>query len=120
MARIRTIKPQFYGSASMARVSIEARYLATGLISMADDEGRFLASITAISGHVFPHDDLPAPKVKKWLSELERDGFVVLYEDAGLRYGWLPGFRTNQRISKPQKSVIPAPRSAPERQEAAS
>ena len=112
MARIRTIKPQFYGSASMARVSIEARYLATGLISMADDEGRFLASLTAIGGHVFPHDDLPASKLKRLLTELVNDGFVVLYQSGGLRYGWLPGFRTNQRISKPQPSAIPEPQAA--------
>ncbi len=109
MARIRTIKPQFYGSASIARVSIEARYLATGLISMADDEGRFLASITSISGHVFPHDDLPAAKVKRWLTELANDGYVVLYEDGGLRYGWLPSFGKNQRINKPQLSALPSP-----------
>ena len=109
MARIRTIKPQFYGSASMARVSIEARYLATGLISMADDDGRFLASITAISGHVFPHDDLAPAKVKKLLGELVDEGYVELYEAGGLRYGWLPRFAPNQRINKPQPSALPAP-----------
>jgi hypothetical protein len=61
MARIRTIKPSFWGSPTVAKLSRDARLLAVGLISMADDDGRFLCSTAAVNGYVFPNDDLPSP-----------------------------------------------------------
>jgi len=109
MARIRTIKPTFWGSGDVARLSIEARLLAIGLVSMADDDGRFLASLAAISGYIFPNDDLPPTKVKRWIGEVESVGFAVFYEVDGIRYGVLPNYRKHQRISHPQKSPLPAP-----------
>lgn len=109
MARIRTIKPAFWGSGDVCRLSLEARLLAIGLVSMADDEGRFLASPGAISGYVFPNDELPVAKVKRWLAEVAATGFAVFYEADGIRYGALPNYRKHQRISHPQKSPLPAP-----------
>lgn len=108
MPRIRTIKPSFWGSRKIAAVPLEARLLAVGLISFQDDKGRFLASITAIKGYVFPNDDaLPDAKVKRWLADLERSGFVTLYEVDGIRYGQVDV--TEQRINRPQPSNLPAP-----------
>jgi hypothetical protein len=110
MARIRTIKPQFWGSADVGRMTRDARLLAIGLISMADDDGRFLASPAAILGYVYPNDDgLTPARVKKWLQELEGIGFAVFYEIDGGRYGCLPNYRKHQRISHPQASPLPAP-----------
>src|SRR5574337_880037 len=74
MARIRTIKPTFWGSRPVATLSRDARLLAIGLISFADDDGRFLAAPAAINGYVFPNDDLPTTKVRKWLEECTRSG----------------------------------------------
>lgn len=108
MARIRTIKPSFWGSKKVSPESIEARLLAVGLISVQDDAGRFLASVNAIKGYVFPNDDsLPDAKVKRWLAELEKSGFVQLYTVDGIRYGQVDV--TEQRISHPQPSSIPPP-----------
>ena len=108
MARIRTIKPQFYGSASMARVSIEARYLATGLISMADDDGRFLAAPAAIGGYVFPNDELPPARIRKWLNECTASGLVHEYGDA-IRYGCFPSWHEHQVINRYTPSTLPEP-----------
>ena len=41
--RIRTIKPSFWGSPTIAPLSRDARLVAIGLMSYADDDGRFLA-----------------------------------------------------------------------------
>lgn len=109
MARIRTIKPQFWGDDSIAELSLEARYLAIGLVSMSDDDGRFMASPNAVSGYVFPHDEIPANKVRRLLSEVESVGFVQLYRVGKREYGCLPKFTDHQRISHPQKSPLPAP-----------
>jgi hypothetical protein len=109
MARIRTIKPSFWGDADVCRLSIEARLLMVGLISMADDQGRFLGSTNAISGYVFPNDDIPPTKVRKWLTELEHSKRVHFYSIDGIAYGCFLNWSKHQRISHPQPSPLPPP-----------
>jgi hypothetical protein len=109
MARIRTIKPTLWGDEKVARLSRDARLLFLGLISSADDQGRFLASPQVILGYVYPHDDIPPAKVKKWLEEIADVGLVELYQPNGLQYGALPHWKKHQRISHPQPSAIPPP-----------
>lgn len=109
MARIRTIKPSFWGDEAVNEVSRDARLLLVGLISMADDDGRFLASNSAISGYVFPHDDIPQTKLRKWLDEIEQTGIVRFYSVNRREYGTFPNYRKHQRISHPQESPLPAP-----------
>ena len=114
MARIRTVKPSFW--ASMGHFSRDARLLALGLISLADDDGRFIATPTAVLGYVFPLDENITPaQVRKWLRELEQPKpgdttpLVITYSHNGSRYGFFPKYRTHQRISHPQASPLPAP-----------
>jgi hypothetical protein len=109
MPRIRTIKPSFWADEAVAELSRDARLMLVGLISAADDDGRFLASIAAISGYIFPHDDLPASKIKKWLDEIESVGIIKLYTVGRREYGYFPKYDKHQRISKPQPSTLPAP-----------
>ncbi len=110
MARIRTIKPQFWGDDSIAELSLEARYLAIGLVSMSDDDGRFMASPNAVSGYVFPHDEIPANKVRRLLAEVESVGFIQLYRVGKREYGCVSNFRTHQKINRPYKSSLPDPK----------
>lgn len=110
MARIRTIKPEFWGDAKTARVSRDARLLMIGLLNESDDDGRQLASAKRIAGALFPHDDdVDAALVSRWLDELEAAGFVMRYEVDGAKYLVIPSFRTHQRISKPTESRLPPP-----------
>lgn len=114
MARIRTVKPSIWPS--LGRLSRDARLLAIGLISMADDAGRFVATTPAIAGHVFPLDENVTPAmIRKWLAECTthagRDGtpLIALYEVDGIQYGYFPRYRTHQKINRPQASSLPAP-----------
>jgi hypothetical protein len=109
MARIRSIKPSFWADEAVAELSRDARLLALGLISFADDEGRFLASTAAIAGYVFPHDDVPSTRLRRWLDEIERAGIVRLYSMNRREYGAFPNWRKHQRISHPQPSILPEP-----------
>ena len=110
MARIRSIKPSFWGDEDVAGLSRDARLVLLGLVSLQDDDGRFLASPAAVAGYVFPHDDLAPAKVKQWLSEIERTcRNVTFYEVGGRRYGSLRQVRKHQRISHPQPSPLPPP-----------
>jgi len=121
MARIRTVKPSFWGSGPVSRLSREARLLTLGLISCADDDGRFLASTAAINGYVFPNDDLPPTKVRKWIQEVVRSGLVHEYECGGIRYGCFPTWHEHQVINRYTPSPLPepdvecVPRSAPKK-----
>ena len=112
MARIRTIKPQFWGDIEIAHLSIAARYMAIGLVSMADDDGRFIGTLNAIGGYVFPHDDLTTKQLAKWRDEIAKSGFAVFYEVDGKQFGYIPNYARHQRINRPSPSPPPAPRKA--------
>lgn len=109
MARIRTTKPSFWGSRTVAQLSRDARLLTLGLISFADDDGRFLGSTAAINGYVFPNDDLPPNKVRKWLDEVARVGLIHEYESGGVRYGCFPSWHEHQVINRYTPSGLPEP-----------
>lgn len=109
MARIRSIKPSFWTSATTARLSREARLLAIGLISMADDDGRFLGSMNAINGYVFPNDDLAPTKVRRWLTELVKSGMVHEYQRDSIAYGCFPEWHKHQVINRYTPSTLPDP-----------
>lgn len=107
MARIRTIKPSFWSDATVAGLSWDARLLLIGLISLADDRGRFVATQSSVAGYVFPHEEISPARFKRLMSEVERTGIVQLYKVGGLSYGRLPKWQRHQRISKPQPSTLP-------------
>lgn len=109
MARIRTIKPSFWADASVADLSRDARLLLIGLISAADDDGRFLASSSAIRGYVYPHDSIPEKRLQDWLEEIAATEIVRFYMSGKRLYGYFPNYRKHQRISKPQPSPLPDP-----------
>jgi hypothetical protein len=109
MARIRTIKPSFWGDDKVSQLSRDARLLFLGLVSMADDSGRFLASPSAISGYVFPNDLISPKRLAGWLAEIEQIGLVVFYNGGRVHYGAIPKWRKHQKISHPQRSTLPPP-----------
>lgn len=110
MARIRTIKPEFWGSPDVAKLSRDARLLLIGIMSMADDDGRFLAAPTAINGFVFPNDDVSNAKISRWLAECSEGSEPVhLYESNGVHYGVLPNWHKHQVINRYTPSRLPAP-----------
>lgn len=110
MARIRTIKPEFWGHTKVARVSRDARLLFLGLLNEADDDGKLLGSTKRLAGVVFPYDDDVTPKrITKWLDELESVCLILRYEVGGSPYILLPGFTDHQKISHPTASRLPNP-----------
>jgi hypothetical protein len=109
MARIRTTKPSFWGSGTIARLSRDARLLTLGLISFADDDGRFLGSTAAINGFVFPNDDIPPVKIRKWLDEIAATELIHEYEVARVRYGCFPTWHEHQVINRYTPSHFPEP-----------
>lgn len=110
MARIRTIKPEFWGHPKTARISRDARLLFLGLLNEADDDGRLLGAPKRIAGNVFPNDeDVTASRVTRWLGELEHVGLIIRYIVDKVVYVALPGFTEHQKISHPTPSRLPNP-----------
>lgn len=106
--RIRTIKPECWQDEAVGGLTHTERLLWLGLITMADDEGRLRAPITAINGHVFPWDDLPNVKVKRALDAIEKVGLIVQYEHDGKPYVAFPSWAAHQKIDRATSSKLPA------------
>lgn len=109
MARIRTIKPSFWSDGDVADLSRDARLLAVGLISFADDQGRFLASPAAVCGYVYPHDAIPHTKLRAWMAEIAAKKIITLYIVDRREYGAFPNYDKHQNINRPSPSTLPPP-----------
>lgn len=97
VARIRTIKPEFFRSRSLARCSIPARLTFEGLWCEADDHGHGIADARILKGCIWPLDDeIEHVHVEKHLLELEETGHVLLYEIGGERYYEIVRWTENQ------------------------
>jgi hypothetical protein len=110
MARIRTVKPEFWGDFRLAReLSRDERLFYIALWNQADDEGRFLAHPRRLLGAVFPYDeDITTAHIIQWLERLASTDRLVLYEVGSEPYAQLTKFSQHQKINRPQASRIPA------------
>jgi hypothetical protein len=106
--RIRSIKPEFWESESLGRVSREARLLFIGLFSCCDDHGRARASSRLLASRLYPYDDDAFKKLPAWISELEKQGCIRIYQVSGESYLDIPKWLNHQKIDKPSASKLPS------------
>ena len=109
MARIRSIKPEFWTSEQVMKCSPLARLLFIGLWNFCDDAGRRKASAISIKAQIFPGDAVEAAAVRALIDELAKVGLVRLYRVDNAEYLCVTGWAKHQAISKPQPSRLPAP-----------
>src|SRR5579863_5549090 len=111
MPRIRTIKPELFGSPQVMNLSHSARLLFIGLITQADDEGRGIADLRKLKSAIFGgDDDVTTARVLEMLAEIEGQSLAVTYDANGHgRVYALPSWRSHQYIEKAKKSAYPAP-----------
>jgi hypothetical protein len=106
MARIRTIKPEFWRDESLSKISSEAALLAIGLLNHADDEGYFNAHPKLIESDIFPLREL-SNTITVMVDELHRIGYVDLFLGSdGKQYGLICNFVKHQVINKKYPSKI--------------
>ncbi len=101
MARIRTIKPEFWTSSQVMSVSRSARLLFIGMWNFADDGGNQPANTKTIKAQVFPGDDLTEPETTALVSELLETGLLEAYEVDYRWYWHIPTWKKHQRIDQP-------------------
>ncbi len=106
MARIRTIKPEFWRDEVLASISAEAALLAIGLLNHCDDEGYFNANPKLVESDVFPLRTLTNP-TPALLLELSRIGYIEVFSGSdGKTYGKVANFEKHQVINKKTPSKI--------------
>jgi len=107
MARIRTVKPEFYADQKAGSICRDARLAFIGIWTEADDEGRLVDSPKLLAGSLFPWDeDVTAEVFDCWLKEMEGQEFIVRYSVETLRFIQVVAWN-HQRIDRPSVSRIP-------------
>lgn len=112
MARMRSVKPEFFIDRKLARkLSRDARLLYIGLWTQADEHARLNGDPRLIKGNLLPYeDDIDLAAIERLLGELEDGGFAVRYEVDEDPYLYLPKLSKHQRLeSEKVPSRLPSP-----------
>lgn len=106
MARIRTIKPEFFKSETIAGLPLAARLTFIGMWTEADDDGRLAADPVLLKAALWPRDDRTVKDIEADLSALLDAGLVRRMEARERRSGKIKtvievvSWREHQTINK--------------------
>lgn len=107
MARLRTLKPEFFTHEILGELSPLHRLFYAGLWCHADREGRLEDRPKYLKAVILPYDDGDADLM---LNDLASHGFVVRYVVDGRRLLAIPAFSKHQQPHKKERpSTLPAP-----------
>src|SRR5689334_8672146 len=111
MARIRTIKPEFFRHEGLFEAerdtALPLRVAFAGLWTAADREGRFRWAPRPLKLDCLPFDDVDFARV---LNALWTRGFIVKYRVDDKDYGAIPSWAQHQFVNNREKeSALPAP-----------
>lgn len=104
MARIRTIKPEFWTDEAITECSLSARLLFIGMWNFADDAGNLDRSAKQLKIRIFPTDKLDCEPL---IQELIAHGLLIEYSVSDKKYLHIPGFAEHQVINRPSKPTCP-------------
>jgi len=106
MARIRTVKPEYWRHPVMARQPDDVRLMAVALLNIADDEGLFFADPALLRGEVWPFDE-DSSRTRRVLEQLERIGWISVREHPEIgMVGKVVNFTKHQKVDRPTPSKI--------------
>lgn len=108
MARIRSIKPEFFDDPDVGQISAEAALVFIGLWTQADREGRLVDDPRRLKVRLRPYSTCDLDAI---LAELVDAGFVIRYQsEAGDQLLQVRSFWKHQHCHKDEKaSIYPAP-----------
>ncbi len=101
MARIRSIKPEFFTSEQVVECSTNARLTFVGVWCFCDDGGVHPASARRIKTEVFPGDSFTEEVVLSFVDELKRQRLIFEFETQGQICWHVTGWNRHQRIDRP-------------------
>lgn len=106
MARIRTIKPEFWCNEGLSALPEATHLLAAALLNYADDEGYFNANPGLVKAACSPLRE-PSVSIQESLVSLQHIGYIDIGSGTdGRRYGRIVHFLDHQVISRPSQSKI--------------
>ncbi|MGW4124744.1 hypothetical protein [Nocardia sp. NPDC004711] len=110
MARIRTIKPEFWDSPGVETMHPFARLLFIAMWNWADDCGRGKAEARELMGFAFPRDeDMTLAEFRRFLGEVRRVFGVIFYKVDGRSFYAIPSWEKHQKIDKRSGGRWPEP-----------
>ena len=110
MARIRTIKPEFWEDEKLAKLPIHARLLFIGTWNFADDNGALLANPVLMKSHIFPYEDIGISTISEWIDMLVENGMLIRTTYNGKDYLVIRKFLIHQKINRKSIRInIPLP-----------
>lgn len=104
MARIRTLKPEFWTDEKVVELSPFARLLFIGLWNFADDDGRMVHSPKRIKMQILPADDAD---ISELLGEIRRQSLIETYVVDGVEILQVCKFTKHQKVDKRTPSKLP-------------
>lgn len=111
MARLRTIKPEFFQNEDLAELSLATRLLFIGLWTLADRRGILEDRPKRIKALLFPYDDID---VQTALSDLKAAGFINRYTVNGVPGIHIIRFTAHQNPHiNERENDVPEPQSSP-------
>ena len=111
MARIRTIKPEFWEDEKIGCLSHGARLLFLCSLNLCDDSGLLRWNAIYLASHAFTYDDIKLETIEKWMNELIDNELVYVYRAGKTQQqiAWIINFLKHQKIDKPQPSKFQPP-----------
>lgn len=112
MARIRTIKPEFWEDEVIGCLSRDARLLFIATWNIADDEGLLRWSPPYLKASAFMYDaGVSIKDVERLMAELTESGLIHDYRagKAQQPFAYVVGFHKHQRINRPSPSRLTPP-----------
>ena len=110
MARIRTIKPEFWEDEKLAKLPVYARLLFIGTWNFADDNGALLANPVLMKSHIFPYEDIGISTISEWIDILVENGMLIRTTYNGKDYLVIRKFLIHQKINRKSIRInIPLP-----------
>lgn len=111
MAQRRMIHASIWESVQFTQLTDKARLLYIGLITHADDDGRFKADPKLIKAKVFPFDKIGSKRIAKLLESIQNVKLIELYEINNECFGFHPNWGKYQtlRQDRLKQSNIPHP-----------
>lgn len=100
MARIRTVKPEFWTSEQVAECSTTTRLLFIGMWNFCDDGGNHPASLKQLKMQIFPSDDISVSDIGEMVDELISNELITQYTVNNKNYWHVLGWH-HQKIDKP-------------------
>ncbi|WP_433592295.1 hypothetical protein [Nocardia sp. CA-145437] len=111
--RIRSTKPEFWRSETIAALDWDARLILKGIEAYVDDNGVGKDSVVLICADVFPHDLARDPdtlaRVSRGLQALCDAQIIARYTMGGERLLYVRKWKSLQRVDRPNKGRHPRP-----------